>query len=443
MFCDLLHSFQLIYASHRLFSKETSESISKLNQAALNCGVFGLKFLQFLMMNEGFVQDKSQLMYVFEDMDAHSWDDSCDIFKKSTGLKIDEVFDLHNIEPVGCGSIGQVYKLFHKQRNEYVAVKIKHPDIEKNTLSFMKNVSYVIYFLKWFMTVPYLFMLQEFINNIKVQLDYSIEAKNTNMMRDKFANEKNIIIPEVYEHYSDVIIMSFHDGIPYSKLHPQEQHQMAYIMCCLGISSLVNYDFFHCDLHFGNWKVCDDSIVLYDCGIVGCTGSLDLNKQMVTLTFKNDFEGLAKLTCPGITKMKNWNMLHDDLFFLTANPNISRMDKFTKFLNMVMKYGFKFDIDLFRCIQGMMICMHVCFESMDKIFQLMDDENKNWIVLICANYEILKRYDRFGALMNFYKDLIIEFNMLTLFDDWLDSKFPDIDKDMFIDYIISMQGLQI
>ena len=61
-------------------------------------------------------------------------------------------------------------------------------------------------------------MILQYIDNINLQLDYSLEVKNTKLLKLKFQNEKCVIIPEIYFFTDNFIIMSYHDGISFDSI---------------------------------------------------------------------------------------------------------------------------------------------------------------------------------------------------------------------------------
>jgi ubiquinone biosynthesis protein len=163
-----------------------------------------------------------KLNYVFEDCNTHSLKETEDMYLKDFGNSIYDDYDFdENSMVIGSGSIGQVYKCYCKSKKKYIAIKVKHPDINKNVNKTVFALRIVCFILKPINIIHNICM--EYINNIYLQIDYIQEAKNTIKLKENFKNEDRIIIPEVYEYSKNFIFMSYHEGKKYSEVSTKSQ----------------------------------------------------------------------------------------------------------------------------------------------------------------------------------------------------------------------------
>ena len=145
MFCFIrrVYRYTLFFISllHFIKNKDSSKIakyLEKLEKNIYNCGPIGVKLIQFLIMYDGIMPKEcaKKLNYTLENCKVHSWIETEHMYYTNYKRHIEDDFiiDSDNIDVIGSGSIGQVYKLYHRTLDKYVAVKVRHPFIDKEIL---------------------------------------------------------------------------------------------------------------------------------------------------------------------------------------------------------------------------------------------------------------------------------------------------------------------
>lgn len=111
------------------------------------------------------------------------------VLNKELGRSYQEVFDELDKEPIGSGCIAQVYKARIKGTNEWVALKIKRPEVDD---SFSCDLKLLNFFAKIIQFLPFMSYInpQEgarlFANTMQQQLDFRVEAINLLHFRENY-----------------------------------------------------------------------------------------------------------------------------------------------------------------------------------------------------------------------------------------------------------------
>lgn len=259
--------------------------------------------LQYKLENNYLV---NQLKYFYEKCPAHDFEYSKKVIENYFKKNIDEIFYDINQNADASGSIGQVHIGTLIENNRKVVVKIRHPDITENIIVLCSIIKCFINFLG---KLNYLkktinFDLEGIDKYILDQTDFTHEVKNLNIMKDNFRDVSYIIIPEVYYFNEEMIIMEYVEGDCINKIHSLDtkKHNEMMIKFWLFIreSILIN-NFFHADLHKGNWKVNQDKIVIYDFGLVLRDNDiLEINKLILLGIECRSYELVADVICSNI-----------------------------------------------------------------------------------------------------------------------------------------------
>lgn len=164
------------------------------------------------------------------------------------------------LDTISSGSIGQVYKVKNIYTNKIYALKVKHPNID--------NDIYMINFIVWLFNLSKFtfFELDVFINNFVNECNFINESDNMIKFYEYYKDNYKIIIPNIYEHSENIIVMDYYDGENISLL--EEYNKIKYmiliVLFCNNNKLVLNFN--HGDLHFGNFKKNEDKLVVYDFG---------------------------------------------------------------------------------------------------------------------------------------------------------------------------------
>lgn len=255
-----------IYYSHYYLTGKYDENKMKrvLNQID-NC--IYIKLAQWIATKmDNFYNIKDPLLKnlnnFFENCKIHDFSHTNNILNNIEGLT--EI----SKNPIASGSIGQVHLGIYKGKT--VAIKVKHPNIEKD----FKQHSQFLKLIKYLNFLP--FEINSFFDNLEKQLDFNLEAKNTKQFQYNYKNTNFLIFPEIYLHSNDFIISKYINGEPYEKLTNNitiyNHNKINILIYIFLLDSILIKNFNHGDMHPGNWKIIKDNnkykIVVFDCGYV-------------------------------------------------------------------------------------------------------------------------------------------------------------------------------
>lgn len=453
MLYDLWNCGKFIYAIYNVFRDESANNITRVKQCARSCGVVGTKMLQFLVMNEGFLSTHSRMALsdVYENCDTHSWEHTVATYANELGSNIydDFIITENSKIPIGSGSIGQVYKLYDKEHSRFVALKVRHPGVDKHVNGFVRNVRLIIDTIEYFHILPCSVLLREFLCNIKNQLDFRIEAANTKELRRKFRNETTVIIPEIYTFTQNIIVMSYHDGVSFTDIKdPINQRRLSFHVFTFMLSAFITFDCMHCDLHYGNFKCQLDpcKIVVYDCGIIGKTKRLDVNKNIILAALSGDYMNLIGfLAHPRLEQQKNGKRLID--FYANSLRNSSdktESEILGELIKKALLYGITIDTEILRVLQGLMMCMTITSVSVNHYNRLLCSGERSRDVIMVYLCEVCRRLDLHGAFVECMQSWIDEDPSIDEnFYEWLQECHGHSDKSILIDSMMKLQFGQL
>lgn len=205
------------------------------------------------------------------------WQDVENTVYSEFGKNIDELYASFDQEPIASASIGQVHRatLFD---GTTVAVKIRRPDIETSIDADLDMLEYIAGILKNRIEfLDPLMVLSEFKQSLDRELDYTNEARFADRFAQIFKDDHIIKIPKVYWDLTTrkVLTTEFINGVKISDLanvsaQGHDYPKLARLGAEAFMRQVLEYGFFHGDLHPGNVLITPDGKIAYlDFGIVG------------------------------------------------------------------------------------------------------------------------------------------------------------------------------
>ncbi len=192
---------------------------------------------------------------------------------------LNEVFQTFEEEQIATASIGQVHRAFLLDGTK-VAVKVQKPgiqDIVKKDIIIMHHMADIIN--KRIPSLKYLnvpVIVDEFEKSISKEMDYQLEARNTQNFQNNFQDDLGIHVPHIYPNYSTslVLTMEFILGAKMSKVMESPEDfdtkLLAERVAKSYFQQILMDGFFHADPHPGNLYVLEDNLVCYiDFGMMG------------------------------------------------------------------------------------------------------------------------------------------------------------------------------
>lgn len=365
-----------------------------------------------------------KLEELYENCDFHSLSYTEKIYRKDfyTELKDDFV----EIEELASGSIGQVYKLKDKKKNEY-ALKILHPDINAQIYFFMILFTTIQWIKPLQNIVNYYFPvnLYSFIKDFQMQSDFINEANNNLKFYEMYENNPCIVIPKLRKVSKNMILMDYEKGNTYN--YSENSNYMNWkIVSLLKLFSKNNeaiFNFMHGDLHKGNWKVRkenkDIKLIIYDFGFCWKLPKM-INDNLVFLNHvfmsinicqytktidKKHIENLAKICRIFTENRASKDMIYEEIEKLAEDENTSYTDSlfFIKLtLSVCRRVNITLDSYVLSCI--------ISHNQLAGLFKLLVDDNlKND-----------KDYNERYVYFQYFSDLINFCETNSIFLDYLD-----------------------
>ncbi|MBB5325886.1 ubiquinone biosynthesis protein [Anoxybacillus tepidamans] len=202
------------------------------------------------------------------------------IIEEELGEKLDHIFHSFEEAPLAAASIGQVHRaVLHS--GEKVAVKIQRPHIAsimETDLEILQDLTVLAERrLAWAAQYQMRDILDELSKSLRLELDYTVEARNAEKFSKQFQSDPTIYVPKVFWDYSTkkVLTMEYVEGIKLGEL--ERLKQRGYNLKILAerlakgmFQQIFMKGFFHGDPHPGNVLALPGNVIAFiDFGMVG------------------------------------------------------------------------------------------------------------------------------------------------------------------------------
>lgn len=270
--------------------KEASEDINnnlvnlghKLRLALQELGPTFIKLGQIASTRRDVVPEEigRELEKLQDDVHGFSFEEVEEIFNEEFNQTTDELFEQFTKEPLATASIGQVH-IAHLYNGKEVAIKIQRPNI-KHTMETDLDILFHLARLienrtKWGKRYRILDVIKDFSDSLRNELDYLLEGRNGQKMRNIFAEDSKIRVPKIYWDYTTrkILTMEMVHGIKVNQVEQlkEEGYNLPLIAERIAHSlftQVLDYGFFHGDPHPGNIFIKPGNVITYlDFGLVG------------------------------------------------------------------------------------------------------------------------------------------------------------------------------
>ena len=193
---------------------------------------------------------------------------------------LEEVFPTYEQQPFAAASIAQVHAAT-LITGEPVVVKIQRPRVATVIETDLNLLMELAEQLENSDPEMHLFkpteLVREFSRSIRKEIDFTIEAANTDAFYQRFAASSKVKIPKVHWEFTNrrVLTLERIDGIPIDAISQLDamgfnRAELAETLVELFYTQVLSDGFFHADPHPGNVFVLEDGrIGLVDFGMVG------------------------------------------------------------------------------------------------------------------------------------------------------------------------------
>lgn len=201
------------------------------------------------------------------------------ILEKEFDTPLEQLFHSFDPEPVAAASLSQVHKAVHRNRQKVLAVKVRRPGIVKiveTDLNILETLAEKIHNNMDAMQVYDLpGIVKANRRTLLREIDFSREARYTQIARSKILQETDIVIPEVFSEYTTprVLVTAFIQGTKITTrldLPAADRKNLAAVGMRSAVLQILDHGFFHADPHPGNMVITGDNrLCLMDWGMVG------------------------------------------------------------------------------------------------------------------------------------------------------------------------------
>lgn len=206
-----------------------------------------------------------------------------DLLEAELGSPMEQVFAEFDWDPIAAASIGQVYRATLRS-GEKVIVKAQRPDVaevvRRDSKVLLRLASSVEAKTPFGAEYRVNELAEEFTKGLAEELDFRIEARNTEAIRENMADQPKIRVAHVYDEYSTprVMVQERLEGVEVTQPEVLVERgydtvELADTLLRAALTQMMTDGYFHADLHPGNVMVLDGGII----GMIdfGATGRLD------------------------------------------------------------------------------------------------------------------------------------------------------------------------
>ncbi|WP_228982332.1 AarF/ABC1/UbiB kinase family protein [Streptomyces sp. DH12] len=170
-----------------------------------------------------------------------------------------ELFLEFEEKPAAAASIGQVHRaVWHDGRE--VAVKVQYPGAGEALLSDLAQLSRFARLLG--PLVPGMDikpLIAEMRERVSEELDYDLEARAQREHAAEFADDPDVVVPDVVHQSDQVLVTEWIDGVPLSQViadgTPEERDRAGQLLARFLFSGPARTGLLHADPHPGNFRL--------------------------------------------------------------------------------------------------------------------------------------------------------------------------------------------
>ncbi len=202
------------------------------------------------------------------------------IITEELGGAPEELFAHFETEPLAAASIGQVHRARLADGDE-VVVKVQRPGIRKIVEVDLEILLHLASLMERHVEEMEVQrptrIVEEFARSLEKEIDYTIEAYQTERFSRQFLGVHTIYVPKIYRDFnsSRVLTIEYIEGIKVTDFEALEKngcnlHTLAENGADLVMKQIFVHGFFHADPHPGNIFILSNNIICFlDFGMMG------------------------------------------------------------------------------------------------------------------------------------------------------------------------------
>jgi ubiquinone biosynthesis protein len=222
----------------------------------------------------------AELRRLQDDVSPVSFDLVREVVESELDLTIEQAFLELDEVPVASASIGQVHRAILPDGRK-VAVKVQRPGAREQIESDLGLLYQAAKLLRERVRALEFMdpreIVNEFARSIRLELDYTHEARNADVFHRNFAGDDDVVVPRVIRPYSTsrVLTLEYLEGtkvadLDFAAMRAEERREIAHRMADTWMTMVFRHGFFHSDPHPANVFVLPSGAVgLVDFGQAG------------------------------------------------------------------------------------------------------------------------------------------------------------------------------
>jgi ubiquinone biosynthesis protein len=212
-----------------------------------------------------------------------------EIVESELRAPLEEHFSSFDTIPIASASLSQVHKAVTKD-GKTVVVKVQRPGIKEIIEADMEILKDLVNLLEKYIPESKQYdpsgIREELKKSIRREIDFNNEARNIEVFRENFKEEKSVFVPQVFwdKTTSKVLTMEFIDGVKISNFEELEKRGidrklLAQIGGKMVFKQIFEDGFFHADPHPGNLFALEGNIIApVDYGMMGRLSETTMNE---------------------------------------------------------------------------------------------------------------------------------------------------------------------
>ncbi|MEW6087515.1 MAG: AarF/ABC1/UbiB kinase family protein [bacterium] len=302
------------------------------------------------------------------------------IIEDELGQPVEKIFKSFNKKPAAAASISQVHYAV-LNTGEEVVVKVQRPGIQKKILTDIRILYMIANYIEKKLGDDRLFepllLVEEFDNSIRREMDFIIEASNTEKLHNNFRNDPDICFSNVWWDYTTSRVLTLErlsgfrlDDEEKFKQYKIDKGKLAEKIIYAYLKQFFEDGFFHADPHMGNILISPEGkILILDCGMVGYLHrELKENfSQVFVGIVTRDFEKIvdAYIKLGMMTQPIDYVSFHKDIVaYMERHLDVpikqfKISDVFMDTLNNAQKYKIRVNVDFLLLMRSLAILENI------------------------------------------------------------------------------------
>jgi predicted unusual protein kinase regulating ubiquinone biosynthesis (AarF/ABC1/UbiB family) len=244
------------------FTKKYDLFIKRFTKRLASINILYVKVFQSLALNNNIINDKiNNELLKFADNAPFTKEDIDYDTLLQLSIDYDIVFKNGFDNPINSGMISLVYlaTFVNDNSSRNIIIKIKRKNIDEKLEDGIDNLLFFINllnFMPFFNNYKISENIQNNIDIIKQQTNFTKEISNIKRMQHNCKNINYVKIPCLYENinnkFSNVIAMGYINGKRFTKIDKEDYIEFAKQVIKFGIVTSLIHGFSHGDFHVGN-----------------------------------------------------------------------------------------------------------------------------------------------------------------------------------------------